>query len=71
MGTSRCRGAKRAAVAVGHSLLVIVYFVIGRGDSFRDLGTNYFDERDRDQIRRRLTRRLEALGYEVSVNTAA
>jgi len=65
------RGAKRAAVAVAHSLLVIAYHVLRDGEPFRDLGVNYFDQRDRDHVRRRLTRRLESLGYEVSVQPAA
>jgi transposase len=65
------RGGKRAAVAVGHSQLVIAYHVLRRGEPFHDLGANYFDERDREHVRRRLTRRLEALGYEVSITTAA
>lgn len=65
------RGAKRASVAVGHSLLVIVHALLSRGTTFVDLGPNYFDERDREQVRRRLTRRLEALGYSVSLGPAA
>lgn len=64
------RGAKRAAVAVGHSLIVIAYAVLARGTTFTDLGANFFDERDREQVRRRLTRRLETLGYQVSVSPA-
>ena len=65
------RGAKRAAVAVGHSLLIIVHALLSRGTTFTDLGANYFDERDRDRVRRRLTRRLQALGYTVSLGPAA
>lgn len=65
------RGGKRAAVAVGHSQLVIAYHILRGGEPFHDLGANYFDERDREHVRRRLTRRLEALGYEVSVSPAA
>lgn len=65
------RGAKRASVAVGHSLLVIVHALLWRGTTFVDLGPNYFDERDHDQVRRRLTRRLEALGYTVALGPAA
>jgi transposase len=65
------RGGKRAAVAVGHSQLVIAYHVLRGGEPFHDLGANYFDERDREHVRRRLTHRLEALGYEVTVAPAA
>jgi transposase len=65
------RGKKRAAVAVGHSILEIVYAILQRGTTFADLGVTYFDERDREAVRRRLTRRLESLGYQVSVEPAA
>ena len=59
------RGAKRAAVAVGHSLLTIVYHVLTEGTVYRDLGAAYFDQRDREAVERRLTGRLQALGYRV------
>jgi transposase len=60
------RGKKRAIVAVGHSILVIVYHLLKDGESYQDLGANYFDERDREEVVRRLTRRLESLGYQVT-----
>jgi transposase len=59
------RGLMRAKVAVAHSLLVIIRAMLVRDEPFRDLGVNYFDERDRQQVERRLTRRLEALGFAV------
>ena len=40
------RGAKRAALAVAHTIVVIAYHLLVRGESYRDLGSNYFDERD-------------------------
>lgn len=61
------RGSKRAAVAVAHMLLVIAYHVISRGEPYAELGANHFDELARDRVRQRLTRRLEALGYRVSL----
>lgn len=61
------RGAKRAFVAVGHTILGMVYAVLTTGRPFDDLGVTYFDRRDADHVRRRPTRRLEALGYVVTV----
>lgn len=61
------RGAKKAAVAVGHSLLVIAYHVLKDQTPYRDLGVGYFDDRDRQAVQRRLTGRLEALGYKVTL----
>ncbi len=61
------RGKKRAAVAVGHTILVIVYHVLRRGTIYEELGGAYFDERDRQALERRLVRRLEALGNQVTL----
>ncbi len=65
------RGKQRAAVAVGHSLLVTGYYLITRQTTYHDLGGNYFDERDREATKRRAVRRLEGLGYQVQLLPAA
>jgi transposase len=61
------RGAKRAALAVAHSILMLVYALLTRQEGYHDLGGQYFDKRDRQAVERRLVRRLEALGYAVSL----
>lgn len=61
------RGKKRAALAVAHSILVIAYHIIQRREPYHDLGANYFDERHKTATANRLTRRLEKLGYAVSL----
>jgi transposase len=61
------RGTSRAAVAVGHAILVIAYHLLRRGTDYDDLGPRYFEERDRDAEQRRLVRRLEALGNTVTL----
>jgi transposase len=63
------RGKKRAAVAVAHSIAVIVYHIIRRGTSYVDLGPNYFDERKADAVQHQLVKRLERLGFKVSLET--
>lgn len=65
------RGKKKAAVAVGHSILVIVWHLLSDDQPYTDLGGGYFDERDRNVLQRRLTRRLEALGYHVTLQPLA
>jgi transposase len=65
------RGPKRAIVAVAASLLTAVYCMLRDGTPYHDLGATYFDERDRSHILKRLTRRIEALGYHVAVRPAA
>jgi len=61
------KGKKRAAIAVAHSILTIVYHVLTERVPFSDLGGDYFDRRDQQAVQRRLVHRLEALGYTVSL----
>ncbi len=61
------RGAKRALVAVAHTILVIVYHILSRRVSYQELGGNYFDERERHMVEKRAVRRLERLGYQVQL----
>jgi hypothetical protein len=41
--------------------------ISGRQESYQDLGGNYFDERERQGVERRLLNRLERLVYKVSL----
>ena len=61
------RGKKKALVAVSHSILVIAFYIITRREPYTDLGPNYFDSRDREAVRRRYVRRLQQLGYKVTI----
>jgi transposase len=61
------RGKKRATMAGAHTLLVIVYHVLKDRVPYRELGATYFDERDKAAIARRTKRRLEALGFIVTI----
>jgi transposase len=65
------RGKKRALVAVGHSILVIVYHILTRRQPYQDLGATYFEERNRQRVEQRLVHRLERLGYVVNLQRAA
>ncbi|HKF36359.1 MAG TPA: hypothetical protein VKB35_05610 [Ktedonobacteraceae bacterium] len=65
------RGKKKATVAVGHSILVIIYHVLREQKAYQELGGNSFDEHDRRGIEKRLVRRLEKLGYEVSLTATS
>ena len=67
---SRRIGANRAAMAVAHSITVIIHHIIKKGQTFVDLGHNYFQERDREAITRRAVRRLETLGHKVTLEPA-
>ena len=65
------RGKKRAGVGVGHTILVIAYHLLERSCEYEELGGDYFDKRDRQFVERRLVRRLEGLGYKVSLDPVA
>jgi hypothetical protein len=58
-------------VAVAHSILLVVYHLLRDGGGYQDLGPNYFDQRDRQGVQRRLVHRLEALGYTVHLESVA
>lgn len=61
------RGKKRATVAVAHTILVIAYYLIKRKEPYRELGSDYFDKRRPEATAKRLVRRLEQLGFQVSL----
>jgi transposase len=65
------KGRKRAAVAVAHDILRIVYYLLTRQTTFQDLGVTYLDQRDRQVVERRAVQRLESLGYTVSLAPAS
>jgi transposase len=64
------RGKKRALIALGHTILVIIYHILTERKPYHELGGTYFDQRERAQVERRLVRRLERLGYSVSLQPA-
>jgi transposase len=61
------RGGKRALIAVAHAILVVVYHMLRDGTVYRDMGSDYFDRLDREAIVKRSVRRLEHLGYQVTL----
>jgi transposase len=62
------RGRKRALVAVGHSLLVILDPVLKDNVEYTDLGPDSFDRLEPERLRRHLVKRLQALGYDVTLS---
>ena len=67
------RGKKKAIVAVGRSILVIVWHLLADpGAHFHDLGSDFYDTRiSPDRKKRNHIRQLEALGYKVNLEPAA
>jgi transposase len=63
------KGRKKAIVAVAHSILIIAYHLIKNGQTYQDLGSDYFDRRNSATTAKRMVHRLEQLGYKVSLDS--
>ena len=64
-------GKKKAAVAVGHSILVICWYLLDGDCDYHDLGGDFFIRRDTDRARQRAVAQLQALGYQVTLEPLA
>jgi len=65
------RGGNRAAVALGHTILVIAYHILKKHEPYKELGADYFDQRKKDMVVNNAVKRIMALGYTVIVEAAA
>jgi transposase len=64
-------GKQKAAIAVGHSILVIAWHLLTSDCDYADLGGDYFVRRDTDRQRQRAVAQLQALGYRVTLEPLA
>lgn len=64
------RGAKKAILAVASSMLTAAYFMLRDGVEYEDLGSHHFEQRDKEQLAKRLLQRLRDLGVAVEVKAA-
>jgi hypothetical protein len=59
-------GHAKALVAVEHSILVAIFYMLQRDQPYHDLGVDYFIRREDPHRRaRKLIRQLEAIGYTI------
>lgn len=65
------RGKNRAAVAVGHTILVIAYHILKTGKPYVELGSDYFDQRRKNTIANNAIKRLASLGFKVTIEEVA
>lgn len=61
------RGKKRALIAVGHTMLVMIYHILKHRLDYQDLGGDYFDRLEPERLKRYLVKRLEQLGFDVQI----
>jgi transposase len=64
-------GKKKAAMALGHSILVIAWHLLANDCDYQDLGGDFFVRRDVDRARQRAVAQLQALGYRVTLEPLA
>jgi len=65
------KGKKKAIIAVCHTMLIAVYYVLKKQVPYQDLGADYFARRNQNAIERRCLRQLNQLGYEVQLSRTA
>jgi transposase len=68
---ARRRGKQKAALAVGHSILVMIYHILTKHEPYRELGADHFDHKAAEAIQRQAVRRLERLGFKVELTPLA
>ena len=64
------KGKKRAIVAVAHTILVSLYHMLKTKQPYRELGADFLDHRNAENIKRYLLKRLERLGLQVTVRSS-
>ncbi|NHC43552.1 IS110 family transposase, partial [Bacillus sp. MM2020_1] len=65
--TASRKGKKRAGIVVAHAMLRISYYLLTRKEMYVDIGEDYFDKQRQQSIVRHSLRRLESLGYTVTL----
>ena len=58
----------RAIIAVAHAILIVIYHMLKDGTVYSELGGDFFERVDREAILRRSARRIEKLGYQVTLH---
>ena len=54
-----------------HSMLIAIYHVLSTGELFKDLGSDYYNQFNKERKANSMVKRLKALGYEVTIATVA
>ena len=65
------RGKNKAIVAVAHAILVTIYHMLKNGSGYQDLGVNHYNEINHQATVKRSIKRLESMGYKVTIKKAA
>ena len=64
------RETKRAYIAAAHSMLIAIYHMLLAGEVYKDLGSNYYNQFNKERKANSMIKKLKELGYEVMIATA-
>ena len=64
------RGAKRAVIAVAHTILIIAFHILKSGQGYHELGGNYLEQLNQEQLQHYFVKRLQRLGLKVTLEPA-
>ena len=64
------RGKKRALVAVGHKIIIAAYFILQNKESYKELGCDFLEKKNKNKQIKRYLRQLRDLGVDVSQHVA-
>jgi transposase len=65
------RGPLRAALAIAHKILVAAYHMLAKGVAYHELGEAYLDQIQQSRTVANLKRRIERLGYRITLEPIA
>ena len=71
IGASRPAAAQRAALAIAHKILIAAYHMLRNDCDYNDLGDAYLDTVSATVVKANLVKRLERLGYRVTLQPRA
>ena len=63
-------GKKKALIALAHIILVSIYHMIKKKEPYMELGSDYLENLHKGRIVRNLRKRIESLGYAVTITPA-
>ena len=62
---------RRAAVAIAHKILISAYHMLSTARPYNELGESYLDQIAQQKVSTNLIRRLERLGFDVTIKPKA
>lgn len=61
------RGKQRALVAVGHSILQIIWHMLSRDVEYQELGADFFEKQNLEGLKNNYVKKLAHLGFKVAL----